>query len=466
MKTPRASANGSAFPAVGLAVGAGLGLLVGTLAAGRQLLLAAVAAVGWLLYLSALEPVGTMLCVYAFLVPFDSVLGLGGGEGPSATLTRSVGLLLGAVLVVRLLQRRGRLARLQRPTGWAIAFCLLALSTVLWSVAPELSLSRVSTLLSLVGLYVLTSFSPLSSRDIQYSVFAAVAGGTAVSFFIVAQFVANRFSLISGVGRYTIFLGTSGAADPNGIAVALIAPLALAVGLAMSSHRKGALALLVVAAAMCMLAIGLTESRTGLLSMTAVMLVILWGARKAGATRAKTLALGVLFVVGALGLAAVGNGTLIARVLNAVQTGGAGRIGIWTNGLAAAKEYWIAGAGLNTFSLVYNRFAYTFSGAWMGVDRGAHNIYLGTVVEMGLPGLITLVGVLWTHGILMWRRLGSRQGSHGQWVQLALLATVVGLAVAGLTLDILWRKWFWWPLMLCLMFSRPESLPMDSTDAS
>lgn len=104
---------------------------------------------------------------------------------------------------------------------------------------------------------------------------------------------------------------------------------------------------------------------------------------------------------------------------------------------------------MNTFPSVYTRFAYTASGAWAGVDRGTHNIYLAALVETGVAGLVSMLGLLWSHLSLM-RRVdsGALEQREVAWWRLALVASVVGLAVSGLTLDVFWRKWFWWPLML------------------
>jgi O-antigen ligase len=277
---------------------------------------------------------------------------------------------------------------------------------------------------------------------------ATIVGGAVAGLLLIAQYVAGGFALAS---RYTIAIGGSAVTDPNGAAVSLLVPLALAVCLALGCDRRLPTIASALSAILCAFGIALTESRTGLLSMTVALLAIVLGARRAGATRGRRHGLGLLLVIGVFALLALNGGALLLRVQEAFQTGGTGRLAIWTVGLAAAKEYWATGAGLETFSHVYTRFAYMTATAWRGVDRSAHNIYLAALVETGVAGLVLMIGLLWSHFSLM-QRMDSEvlERRKVAWWRLALVASVLGLAVSGLTLDVFWRKWFWWALMLCV----------------
>ena len=73
-----------------------------------------------------------------------------------------------------------------------------------------------------------------------------------------------------------------------------------------------------------------------------------------------------------------------------------------------------------------------------------------TVVETGLAEFVTITGLLWSHLSLM-RRMDSEaleRREVSRW-SLALVASVVGLVISGLTMDVFWRKCFWWTLILC-----------------
>jgi hypothetical protein len=421
---------------------AGLGILVACLAVNSASAILGVAVAAWLAFLVVRKPMATTLVLYGFLLPFDSLLGLSVG----GTLTRYVGILLAGAAILTMLRKRASIARPPSPAWWVVAYCCVALVTVFWSVEPELSAARIPTMISLVGLYLLLCICPISSSELRWAVGATIVGGAAAGLLLIVQFAAGGFTLAS---RYTISIGGSAMTDPNGAAVSLLVPLALSVCLALGYDRRLPMFAFTLSAILCVLGIALTESRTGLLSMVVVLVVIVVGARRAGATRLRRLGLGVVLAVGTLALLTLDGGALILRVQEAVQTGGAGRLTIWTVGLAAARQYWAAGAGLETFSPVYTRFAYEASGAWRGVDRSAHSIYLAALVETGVAGLLSMVFVLWSHFTLM-RRMDAPalEWRELAWWRLALVASVVGLAVSGLTLDVFWRKWFWWALTL------------------
>lgn len=423
---------------------AGLGILVACLAVNSAAAILAVAVAAWLAFLVLRKPMATSLALYGFLLPFDSILGLEIG----GTLTRYVGILLAGAAVLTMLRKRASVARPQSPTWWVVAYCCVALVTVFWSVEPELSAARVPTMISLIGLYLLLCICPISRAELRWAVGATIVGGAAAGLLLVVQFAAGGFILAT---RYTISIGGSAMTDPNGAAVSLLVPLALSVCLALGYNRRLPMIASALSTILCAFGIALTESRTGLLSMAVALVVIVLGARRAGATRWRRLGLGVLLALGVLAFLTLDGGALILRVQEAVQTGGAGRLTIWTVGLAAARQYWATGAGLETFSPVYTRFAYAASGAWRGVDRSAHNIYLAALVETGVAGLLSMVFVLWSHFSLM-RRMDAQalEWRELAWWRLALMASVVGLAVSGLTLDVFWRKWFWWALILCV----------------
>ena len=58
-----------------------------------------------------------------------------------------------------------------------------------------------------------------------------------------------------------------------------------------------------------------------------------------------------------VGLAAVMPTNLFERFLQSGSDRGSGRLDIWTAGLVMFMHYPIAGAGLNNFSIIYNKYA-------------------------------------------------------------------------------------------------------------
>jgi len=323
--TPRRNRTWSSTTSalIGLAtavLAVGLGLVVARVAVSSALIVLALAIGIWLAFFVARYPLGTSLALYAFLLPFESVTGFAIG----GTLTRYVGILLAGAAVLTMLRKKGSLTRPQSTTWWAIAYFCVALATIFWSVAPELSAARVPTMISLIGLYILLSMCPISRTEMRGAVWATVAGGVVAGLLLVDQYVAGGSSLVA---RYSISLSGSVTTDPNGAAVSLLVPLALAVCLALGYDRRLPAIASALSAIICAFGIALTQSRTGLLSMAVALAVIVLGAMRAGAARGRRLGLGVLLAIGVLAFLTLDGGALVSGIQLAVQTGGAGRAG-------------------------------------------------------------------------------------------------------------------------------------------
>jgi hypothetical protein len=127
----------------------------------------------------------------------------------------------------------------------------------------------------------------------------------------------------------------------------------------------------------------------------------------------------------------------------------AGRQDIWQVGIHSLKTYGAFGAGLDNFSRAFQKFAGT-SRFFAGDQRDSHNIYLATTVEFGIVGMLFLVAAVRSH------LKGFHWHDRNRPVPprlVAFEAACWGVLIAGLTLDILWRKAFWfaWTLSLAAM---------------
>src|SRR5208337_1960441 len=89
-------------------------------------------------------------------------------------------------------------------------------------------------------------------------------------------------------------------------------------------------------------------------------------------------------------------GSLFTRLQQSKETGGAGRLYIWQTGAAAFKDYFLAGAGLDNFPVIYNHYA-EHALHFVGLNRPAHNIYLQIAVESGVIGFLLFVLVVASH---------------------------------------------------------------------
>jgi O-antigen ligase len=127
---------------------------------------------------------------------------------------------------------------------------------------------------------------------------------------------------------------------------------------------------------------------------------------------------------------------VIDRLVN-IQNRGSGRLDIWTGGYRACLAHCLWGAGFGNFEEAYTEsFAFSAASTNVGLDRPAHNIYLGLAVETGVIGL-TLFGLalVWE-----WSQLSLQPL---QWISPAMRAALFGILVAEIFLSAIWFKYFW-----------------------
>jgi O-antigen ligase len=116
-----------------------------------------------------------------------------------------------------------------------------------------------------------------------------------------------------------------------------------------------------------------------------------------------------------------------------------GRQDIWQIGIHSLKSYGAFGAGLENFPYAFEKYVGT-SRFYVGHQRSSHNIYLTASVEFGILGMLFLFGAVRSHlrafprptkDILISAKLVSFE------------AACWGMLIAGFSVDILWRKSFW-----------------------
>jgi O-antigen ligase len=426
-------------PPTALAILAALGLppLIGSaLAEGNWSILVLVGLIA-LVPLVLRWPVVTTFGLYAFLVPFDGVAGVGGG----ATLTRLVGMMTGVVLAtVGLVERR-----LCRPPAAALWWGLLVLWAIIgaaWAVDPSVVIARLPTPLSLYFLYLAAVSFRVSRREFSWVCVLMVLGG------VVAASLGYIFGFEEAegkAGRGTLTVGDD-AANPNSVAGALIVPLALAIGGFIGLPGLPARLLSVSALAIMGLGVFMTMSRGALVSVMAMI---------AAATYRLRAGWRVLLVAAVLlGLVATMPDAFFDRVSRVLPGGadptGAGRTGIWAVGLAALARHWVLGAGLNNFGLAYNQIV-------VGPGRAAHNTYLVTWVELGLPGLVFLVAGVVAHFLAYPRRRDA--GFGGRILRGTIDAACIGVLVGAFFGDRFWMKYFWLPWVLSTWAGRLAAQP-------
>jgi putative inorganic carbon (HCO3(-)) transporter len=256
--------------------------------------------------------------------------------------------------------------------------------------------------------------------------------------------------------------GTPGV-NANHLAGAIVLYLPLAVGLMsrawLRTHRIVGRVLALVGAVVFLLVVGavllLAQSRSAWIGSVGGLfaLVVLAGVTS---RRLWARSLGAALVPGALavliaGVLAVGPAELAEAVY---ETGTqaeveatvgsisiAGRVELWSRAIYAIQDFPYTGCGLDAFREVVH-ILYPLFRVSPDTDVGhAHNIFLQTAVDLGLPGLIAYVALLLVALGLCWRLARSRtarpQATRGpaggtRPVALGLAAGLIGSHLYGL----------------------------------
>lgn len=381
-------------------------------------------------------PVQTSLGIYAFLIPFDSIAVLTEGQtGP--TLNRLVGVGAAAILLVTGLLGR-RLVRPPRAALWWCLFILWGAVTAAWALDTQTVFDRLPTAVSLLLLYLVAVSVRVSEEELSCIGAFAVLGGVIAAAY--AYYMYTQGTFYSATGRASLITGER-ETDPNQFAASLLLPLGLAMGRFLESRRWSEKLFLLCAMVMIATGLFLTMSRGSVLAVLVMMLTYMYHARSRWQSWIPVALLGLIVVVMP--------DQFVRRFAMPFEAASAGRIDIWRIGLQALREYWIVGAGLSNFGFAYDEYAHGF----LGYSRGAHNIYLGMWVELGIVGLFFMIAAIISQldSVRRWRRKpGGKRSAYG----LAVACACFGMLASGFFLDIVWRKAFWFPWILLSLSAR------------
>ena len=393
-------------------------------------------------------PVATSLGIYAFLLPFDSVLIPGQVGRIHLHLTWLVGAAAGGILLTIGLVGRG-FVRPPRAALWLSLIVFWAGMSSLWAINAESAVFRLPLIGLLLLLYLAAVSIGASEKELATVAWLVILGGcvaAAVSLYGYSHeqwWIAPRvYGQLSG--RETLAVGER-VTNPNTLGATLILPLSLAVGLLLSSRAWLRRLFLMGLVAVISASVCATMSRGTLVATAVVFLVYLWQCRARRRVLVPITFLGVILLAAPQ--------VFFLRLWEAFADRGSGRLDVWEVGLQALKHYAILGAGLDCFPDAFNEFVRTAPN-FRGFGRAPHNVYLGTWVELGVVGLILLLITIRGHLLLAAR---ARRADWDESSRLRLIsyeAACLGLLASGFFLDILWEEYFWLTLMLLVMAVR------------
>jgi O-antigen ligase len=350
------------------------------------------------------------------------------------------------------------------PAVWAAAYSVWAFASFAWTTdIADTRFKLASLAIALVYLIVLATLIE-SVRDLRTVLFVLVSASTLTGAFGLATYAFGISSQLQG-GR-----PNGGAGDPNFFALYQLIALPATLALAVSTGKRWLRIVLAVAALIIIASIFVSESRGGLLALAVVtLLVILLPARAMfHSRRQKVTLLLVLLVTGAFALGATG-APVVGR-LESVQTSdptGSGRLDLWKAGWTSIKDRPVLGLGYGSFSaavpeLLHETPDIDFRHLELRPDRasGAHSVYVGTLAELGIPGLALLICLLLStlRQLVRTARKAREAGAiFVARVANAILLSLIGWAVAATFLSTETSRSLW--ALLAVALALPKLIP-------
>lgn len=350
------------------------------------------------------------------------------GVGPAAARA-----LVAAAGIAWVVDRRGAWT-LPRPAAWLWLFIGWSALTVARGTDVHSSLAALSDLMTWA---VILTLCADAARDSELR--AEVLGSLLAGLYVVS-WLGTRDGL-TNVPGWRIFGPFN---NPNLFAAYLITLLPVLIVWCIAWHPKMprprvipgrwwdfARAVAIVSMGTCLAALFMTGSKGAIAALVLGMLVVLalgfWRRVRIGAA-----AFAIVLVLAA----AIGGRTLLGRVETATTTEAHSsqfRVLTWKGAAKMAAANPVMGTGIGTFGSAFSRYAV---GGWTGA---AHDAYLQTAAETGVPGLILFLVPLGASFAWLWRGMRGADPWAAMLAAAALAALVA--AAAHNVVDYGWTLW-------------------------
>jgi putative inorganic carbon (hco3(-)) transporter len=301
-----------------------------------------------------------------------------------------------------------------------IGFGALAMASVSWTIAPEVSRHHGVEILKLVAIYLTMVNVITTPRRLAIFAGAMVLASIVTSWHVIDWYFTGE-DLVEGYRAR--WLGVY--ADPNHMAmdIGLIIPLAVA----FVAHRGSKWWMRIacgVAAVLAVTAIVYSHSRGGFLGLAAAMIV--WAVLEK-THRLKALALGGALLLGLLVFAPDSFWQRNQTVTSFEEDASAmGRVYAWEVASKMSLHNPLLGVGAGGFVHAWPLYAPPRAHDVLV----AHNVYLDVVGELGFIGL--LLFLVFTGGAAGGAFWAAREGGKNAWLMNGVAAAVVGYVVCSL----------------------------------
>ena len=419
-------------------------LLLGALA-GVGPLYAIAAALGVAFVLIALSDLAVGVAIFVG-VTFMDILPV--GASPLVSMVKLAGAVLALAWIARIATgsraHDGLMANHRALALTMVLFAAWALVSAIW--AENSSDALIATERYALNFLILPIvFTAVGSRrDVRWVLGAFLAGaGLSATVAVISPPPATEdHARIAGL-------------NSNDLATVLVAGLVIAIGLVSYARRSPIWQLIAVAAAtLCGWALMLTLSRAALVALAFALIASLLVASRSRGRAAALAAVLALLTVGYF--AFIASPEARDRVTSFESDEGTGRVDVWTVGWRMVEDKPATGVGVGNFAdrsadYLLQPGALQRSDLIIDTPKVAHNIYLESLAELGIPGLVLLLGIIFLsvrETLRAARRFREADHMRLEALSRALFAAQVGFLAAALFASIQFNKQLWVVLAL------------------
>ena len=128
----------------------------------------------------------------------------------------------------------------------------------------------------------------------------------------------------------------------------------------------------------------------------------------------------------------------IMSITNPTDTSSTLRMALWESTLAMIRDKPLLGIGWGSYWLVYPQYDFWLNNPNVKIFH-AHNMYLNIAAEIGIPGLLTFLGIMYGHIRLALSVLREKTESWSSGLMLGIIAALGGILINGLTVYVLFN---------------------------
>jgi O-antigen ligase len=373
------------------------------------------------------------------------------GAGPAVSFLKAIGLLLLLSWVATLIRADPGeepvpdFIAAHQGLGYIVLLFLgwVALSQI-WAESSPATLTSLYRLALNAALFLIVFTAVRNLRDLIWVMTAFVLGATVAGLYGLA----NQESS-SGVERIAGTLGNA-----NELAAVLVVGVVLGLGLMLARRDQPGMRLLSGAcAAICLLGVLLTVSRTGVVALAVAGIATIVFA---GRWRARIVPLVLVALLVGVGYFAV-VATPEARERITHTGGGTGRVDLWTVGWRMVDAHPLNGIGAGNFPITSPQYlvqpgSLERSDLILSEPKVAHNTYLEVLAELGIVGFGLFMAMLVICVGFAWRAIRNFKLSGDAMAEIlsrALLIALLALLAADFFVSEQFQKALWLLLALC-----------------